>query len=151
MPLILPLLLSFFIVFLLFFFPCHISGALASVALSYVSKFKNDRMSNWRPFNEFLNSKRVGLPSGFTGLKQRVVSNVPYFLTNYLFIALVFGLLTLLLAPLLAIMIRFGFSGIYFFLLTDLSCQLASYLLLVPLCLEKGRRVALTCVWFGGG
>lgn len=73
--------------------------------LSYLSSWRKDRMSNWRSFGEFLNSRRVGLPPGVMGAKRRVFSNVPYFLTNYLMVALALGVLTLLLAPLLAILI----------------------------------------------
>lgn len=62
-------------------------------------------MSNWRGFGEFANSKRVSVPSGVTGLKQRVFSNVPYFLTNYLLVAALFGMLTLFLSPVLAILL----------------------------------------------
>jgi hypothetical protein len=76
-----------------------------TLARSYVSSWKNDRMQSWRPLSEFASTQRVGLPQGAVALKQRVFSNVPYFLTNYLMVALVFGVLTLLLPPLLAVLV----------------------------------------------
>ncbi len=62
-------------------------------------------MQSWRPLSEFASTNRIGMPAGVVALKQRVFSNVPYFLTNYLMVACVFGILTLLLAPLLALLI----------------------------------------------
>ncbi len=70
-----------------------------------MSSWKNDRMQSWRPLSEFANTKRLATPSGVVGLKQRVFSNVPYFLTNYLMVAMLFGVLTLLLRPLLAVLV----------------------------------------------
>lgn len=81
-------------------------------------------LQSWRPFGEFLNSKRVSMPSGVgyvsvalvcsvltrqlllcSGVKDRIFKNVPYFLTNYLMVLVVLTLLTLLMAPMMAVLI----------------------------------------------
>merc|ERR1711991_94364 len=82
-----------------------LSGAMMSVAMSYFSTWRRERMANWRPFSEFADSRRVAMPEGVSGLKSRVMSNLPYFFTNYIMVAVGFCLLTLLLAPRLAVLI----------------------------------------------
>lgn len=82
------------------------SRAVVGMALSYVSQWRQERMQSWRSFAEFANSRRLGMPAGgVIALKQRVFSNATYFLTNYLVVAVAFGVLTLLLRPLLAMLI----------------------------------------------
>ncbi|CAG8659906.1 8427_t:CDS:2, partial [Ambispora gerdemannii] len=52
------------------------------------TRFKNERMGNFRPIGEFLDRNRLSKPNGVGEITQRLSYNLTYFQSNYILVVL---------------------------------------------------------------
>ncbi|KAI9487351.1 MAG: PRA1 family protein-domain-containing protein [Benjaminiella poitrasii] len=80
---------------------------------SFLRKFREQRLSNIRPFGDFFDKNRISFTTSFHTISQRWNYNLQYFSANYLLIILALSIYAIITSWWLLFTIAFVFGGFY--------------------------------------
>ncbi|KAG0004880.1 hypothetical protein BGZ80_008570 [Entomortierella chlamydospora] len=86
----------------------------SSFGLSFIQKFREERLSSLRPASEFFDKNRFSIPNGFSTVTSRFNYNLNYFQGNYLLLFLAIAAYSLITNPLLLFSVAFVIGSLYF-------------------------------------
>ncbi|KAF9297506.1 hypothetical protein BGZ74_009783 [Mortierella antarctica] len=95
-------------------FPEAVQNQASSFGLSYLQKFREERLSSLRPVSEFFDKNRFSQPNGLSNVTSRLNYNLTYFQGNYLIIFIAITAYSILTNFWLMFSVAFMVGGMYF-------------------------------------
>jgi len=89
-----------------------------------VGAWWTSRRQNVRAWTVFLNSNKFHLPKTTSQVTERVIRNIDYFQSNYLFVFIILAVYCLLTSPLLLIVLAASFGACYIIKLKNVENQI---------------------------